>query len=597
MNKLNRFALMSAIALTGAAGFTACSSEDELANTNPTFDGESVKTQFAINIPHAQGTRMSAGVTQDGVNTFRGMTNIRLVPFDLQTTPTSASTPVQGTETLYYNAITLGDINKTDGLAENTNSKVYKDVDIAVGVNAFLFYGEAMAETVLDGLDTEQVNGVLNPSYKTDGLSEGDDLTEISFDLQDILGDGNVTSAQTALLTMLNSIAAAKGTGDKAWSAVTSTESEALYDYYQSFIGMTAGSANSIRLALQDLYNALSSERVTDVAGLKTAIQAAIVGQNNSNFTVSGTAPNQTLTYATSFAGKDYPSEFNLPDGAVQIDWQTDAFVYANDNSGNTGLNVAALENYVYPASLYYWTNTSIKTATTPQGDNYASKNDWNSVLTDLYTDTREVQATTQSVALEQTVNYGVGRLDLYAKFADGEVLDGADEAVTLPTEGFQLTGVLIGGQKSVGWNFVPTGTTEYTIYDAAVAANTNITRTLPSSPNNRTLVLETVGASSAPYETVNIALEFVNNSNEAFEGHDGIVPIGGKFYLVGKITSNAEHNKVFEQDYYTTAKVTINSLENAYNCIPDLRTPKLELGLSVDLEWQKGLEADVVID
>ena len=32
MNKLNRFALMSAIALTGAAGFTACSSEDELAN-------------------------------------------------------------------------------------------------------------------------------------------------------------------------------------------------------------------------------------------------------------------------------------------------------------------------------------------------------------------------------------------------------------------------------------------------------------------------------------------------------------------------------------------------------------------------------------
>ena len=564
MNKLNRFALMSAIALTGAAGFTACSSEDELANTNPTFDGESVKTQFAINIPHAQGTRMSAGVTQDGDNTFRGMTNIRLVPFELQSTPTSASTPVQGTETLYYNAITLGDISKTDGLAENTNSKVYKDVDIAVGVNAFLFYGEATAETELDGLDAEQVNGVLNPSYKTDGLSEGDDLTGISFDLQDILGDGNVSSAQTVLLTMLNSIAAVKGTGDKAWSAVTSTESEALHDYYQSFIGMTAGSANSIRLALQDLYNALSSERVTDVAGLKAAIQAAIVGQNYSNFTVSDTEPNKTLIYATSFAGKDYPS---------------------------------ALENYVYPASLYYWTNTSIKTATTPQGDNYAGKNDWNAVLNDLYTNTREVQATTQSVALEQTVNYGVGRLDLYAKFADGEILDAADEAVTLPTEGFQLTGILIGGQKSVGWNFVPTGTTEYTIYDAAVAANTNITRTLPSSPNNRTLVLETAGASESPYETVNIALEFVNNSNEAFEGFDGIVPIGGKFYLVGKITSNAEHNKVFEQDYYTTAKVTINSLENAYNCIPDLRTPKLELGLSVDLEWQQGLEADVVIN
>ena len=31
-------------------------------------------------------------------------------------------------------------------------------------------------------------------------------------------------------------------------------------------------------------------------------------------------------------------------------------------------------------------------------------------------------------------------------------------------------------------------------------------------------------------------------------------------------------------------------SLKSAYNVIPDLRSPKLEFGLSVNLEWKEGL-------
>lgn len=37
------FAYGAAALLIGAVSFTACSSEDELSNTNPTYDGESVK--------------------------------------------------------------------------------------------------------------------------------------------------------------------------------------------------------------------------------------------------------------------------------------------------------------------------------------------------------------------------------------------------------------------------------------------------------------------------------------------------------------------------------------------------------------------------
>ena len=58
MKKINNLAWMSAIALAGAMGFTACSSDDDtMENVNPSFDGKSVKTQIAINLPQAKLTR------------------------------------------------------------------------------------------------------------------------------------------------------------------------------------------------------------------------------------------------------------------------------------------------------------------------------------------------------------------------------------------------------------------------------------------------------------------------------------------------------------------------------------------------------------
>ena len=51
------------------------------------------------------------------------------------------------------------------------------------------------------------------------------------------------------------------------------------------------------------------------------------------------------------------------------------------------------------------------------------------------------------------------------------------------------------------------------------------------------------------------------------------------------------------QQDYVTTATVTINSLKNAYVTIPDLRSTQMKLGLFVDLTWQTGYNFDVAID
>lgn len=582
MRNSKHFALGAATLLLSTAGFTACSSEDTFSGGS--FSGESVKTQFAINVPAVgkSDARMGEDIVQ-GQNTvvFRGMSNIRLVPFKLGSNPSTATDPLTGSESLYYNAIELGAIGSSD-LTSTAKYKVYDDVELPIGVNAFLFYGEA---TDKSGDASDKTNGALVPSYSTQGLEAGKTLADVHFDLKGILVGNDYQTTQTGLLAILDGIA-----GTDGWKDATGT----LKPYYDSFTGMKAGSANNILLAVQDLYNAVKGDVLADENGLKAKIATKI----EEYFTPSGSSVPYTLTYTTTSLAT-YPAGIGLPDGAVQVAWNTDHFEYTSDvdYDGGTSMNVSGLDKYVYPASLYYWDNTSLKTSNSQQSNNYGT-NDWNTIINTLYSE-RAVTASTQSVALAKAINYAVGRLDVYAAFAAGEIYDGnpsGQQPVRIPDEGFTLTGVLIGGQKNVGWNFTPltTGGTEKTIYDAAVdagaAGTEGVTRT--SGLKNRTLVLETAGDG----EKVNFALEFTNNSSQAFYGKDGLVPADGKFYLVGQLSADGSQTKVFEKDHYTKATVTINSLKNAYNCIPDLRSPKLELGLSVDLTWVEGLSQDVTI-
>ena len=60
--------------------------------------------------------------------------------------------------------------------------------------------------------------------------------------------------------------------------------------------------------------------------------------------------------------------------------------------------------------------------------------------------------------------------------------------------------------------------------------------------------------------------------------------------------TAGRTINRVFVQDYTTTANFTIKDLKKAYVTIPDLRASQLQLGLSVDLSWQSGLTFDVAL-
>lgn len=566
---INKYFCM-AVALA-AAGMTGCS-EDE-PNVNPT-EGETVKTSFAISLPYQFGTRMSGDNVQANGN-FLGMQNIRMFPL----------TTAGADNVALSRMIALGNI-AADGLTNQT--KVYNDVQVDVNTNNFLFY--ALAGSTVPSKETAFANG-----YMTDNLSSGVvNTNDIEFKLNRIRKEANFAADGAAVLKALNDVAAASG-----WSASQDTQLKALYDLY---IKNKAGSAASVKVLLEDLNNKMTALNTGSTATVAEAVINAIT------------------TAQGDIAASTFPRNYNLPDGVAQVVWNSNAFEFVGNAGVMIGANPIDPTTICYPAGLYYMANTPIKTTDAidpvfPTFANWANgfAADWTGM---------SVTATTRGIALTNPVQYAVASLavkvkcdtstlpDNAADYADDPTTGGLTQTITVPADGFKLTGVVIGGQpETVGWDFKNlAGDHLMNIYDNAVPAD--VTAKYGSeSPINYTLVLEDLEEDAVSDKTkasvVNIALEFENTSGQSFYGQDGLVPAGAKFYLVGQLNLNAQQGvtdttgrtSVFSQDYTTTANFTISSLENAYNGIPDLRASKMKFGLAVDLTWQAGVSFDVTID
>ena len=597
MKKLSSFFLMGTVALAGLGVMSSCSSDD-LGNDSTTNPGETkaVKTQFALNIPRANGgTRMSGDNAQANKN-FLGMEDIRMYSFKGEPTASSTSTAT----------FTLANIKS--GISETASSKIYSDVSVPVGTTHFLFYAHAPQGTTTVTNADNFTKGVLNFAAGTDNATATNDISAALVGVK-----GTDDGSADKLLAVLNAVA-----GVENWSTFAKTTE--LGKLYKNFITLKAGSANSIRLALQDLYNALGGVTTGSDADAKTIannIRTAIKTDNV--FTVTEQT-NKTFAITTA---NTYPNNINLPDGAVQLSYAeaTKTFSYAG-KSDLTGIQQLDAANICFPASIYYFQSSDIA-ATAAELNNTAwpkTTSDWTSnTVAPWLKDgaagwTASVQPTTRSIAMRKNINYGVANLATTVKCGAETLADNVEfevskpneftGTVTVPTEGFPVTGLLIGGQPTkVGFNFQPSDDAfDYTIYDNNL---TNIVaKNGTASTTNYTIVLPNDKGRTATEDQnkVNVAIELTNNSGVAFRGADGIIPAGGKFYLVGQLNPDAKtiegvtNPAVFMSDYKTTMNLNITSLKSAYNTIPDLRSTKLQLGLSVDLDWQAGLQFDVEI-
>lgn len=598
MKKLSSFFLMGTVALAGLGVMSSCSSDD-LGNDSTTNPGETkaVKTQFALNIPRANGgTRMSGDNAQANKN-FRGMEDIRMYSFKGEPTASSTSTAT----------FTLANI--ASGISETASSKIYSDVSVPVGTTHFLFYAHAPQGTT----DADKfAKGVLTFTAPT---TDATATSGISAAL--VAVKGTDATSQTALLNILNGVA-----GVTNWADADATSE--LGKLYAKYTSAKAGSANSIRLTLQSLYNNLGGIVTGANTGAQIVAKAIRTKIEESFNKTTATDGYVTLAYKDGSAYSTYPNNINLPDGAVQLSFDaTNKFTYAATSS-LTGIQNLEASKICFPASIYYFQSSDLAATAKELETNQwpTTTTNWTAATAPWLKDasnladgwTASVQPTTRSIAMRQNINYGVANLATTVKCGAASLPDNKDLTVTDPSEfsgtvavpaaGFPVTGLLIGGQPTkVGFNFQPASNDAfaYTIYDKnltgivamnGVASAVNYTIVLPNDK----------GRGVAKQEKVNVAIELTNNSGVAFRGADGIIPAGGKFYLVGQLNPDAKtiegvtHPAVFMSDYKTTMNLTITSLKSAYNTIPDLRSTKLQLGLSVDLDWQAGLQFDVEI-
>ena len=555
---------------------------------------------------------MGEDVTQAQTSpVFRGIDNINLIPFAISGDAVSNSDSRVGDQNITLPNTTANSLT-TDQLTSTGNAHVYNDVSVPVTTNAFLFYGKAIDASA--GTNASSVADMFKyGTLKADGLSEAT-LSGISFTPVAIAATPNIDKGNT-IATYLTDIANATS-GGKAWSAVTADAStgqgKALADLYKNFISMTAGSSTNIQLAVQDLYTSLLglNDQTTDNQAVIAAIETAI---KNSDYVSAATDGKLTFTDAV----KGYPEDNNLPDGAAALKWDagSNKFTASTDKSVlDDGTSIAAMNSYVYPANLWYFVNTKIKTDNAERNGDYTTGNSWETILGKYANDDATVQASTRSIALKKQIQYAVGRLDTKVTLAS-TLYDHTGAVVTANTNGFPIKSILVGGQKAVDWQFqAPTAkdAAQYTIYDKEVPSG--MAATTSGSALNHTLVLET-----ADNQAVYMVVELENNTGKDFAGHNGdVIKAGANFYMVAKLDPSSQTSgevtqpgnsgtttlsRVFQQDYTTTANLKIvenngtnhdKGLGAAYNVIPDLRTPALSIGLSVDLTWQSGLTFNV---
>lgn len=322
--------------------------------------------------------------------------------------------------------------------------------------------------------------------------------------------------------------------------------------------------------------------------------------------------------------GLSYPQNINLPDGAAVLRWTeveeggTKVKKFVPQLRTTTLDDINSVSFFVYPAALYYFVESGIWTSNSKVTfDQYKGRSNWkgsgDDAVQTLFQAGGTITGSTKTVAIADPLQYAVARLQLTV-----EVDAGVENALkyngtnTIPYKNdddyyFRLTGVIVGGQRKVGYDFKPIAQSDDDVkfvYDSQVGNSYYLKKKSEYvggtvDPAN-TLVLQT-----CDNEDVNVILEFEYTGETEFKCLNGYVYPGTRFYLVGVVKAadfkdgtgdEASRGRVFTQDYTTTIEMTVKSLEKAYNVLPNIIAKNLEIGVMTTPKWKAATPQDAII-
>lgn len=507
---------------------------------------------------------------------YRGFSLSRILPFSVRGKITVNDLPldnqISSTNTEY---------RKTDIFY------LYKQCYVMAGTASFLVYGKAPR-----GERTKAENGSIVEQFPLDIAPNN-----IRFGLESIT-ERTAHPTATSLAGYMTAIATAEGNGI-AWKDAPSASLQVMFLNFIKTTEVTGGG---------DIIPGSAANVYADAQYLKTNLNALSL-TNEDDIAIRAAIIEKIDEYNTAWDG--FPASIGLPDGATVIRW--DGTEFKPQLTYTSFADINGIDRFAYPAELYYYGNSRIATSNIDdREDAYTTNTTWNDVLAEYEYTNSVVTNSTTSVAIKDPIQYGVSRLQIILKKTTYTLDDANGINVNVGTANFPLTGIIVGGQLPVGFDFSPnTSYPVYSeadvkcIYDPLVKTNGTagneyfyLSHEADATKMTNTLVLQSYNHKKVP-----VLLEFINNSNIDFKGQGGIILRGTKFYLAGEIDpadgtggdTNAT-GRVFTQDYTTTLNMKVTSLAKAYNVVPNLLSPRLELGIELVPKWTSTTPEEIVL-
>ena len=475
-----KYAMLSAIALAGGMGFTACSTDndvEEATSINPTYDAATglVKSQFVLNIASNAKTRSSATTVQAGGENFRGIDNTLLFAFKTSGKGFVDATSAGAAAANRYDLGTVAAANSLDN--EGSNSHRILELAMPTGTDALLFYGKAIKSS------TDKDEEVGKVTYSIPAST----ATGFSFALNNrVAGNSDkYEHAAQILAAIMTKIVNVSGTytvvkaNYPSWSGsdgdvLTSTwkemnpgakpggqgrtlspMEEILYKAFKTLTTygtneLRGGSAHAIHTTVKDLYSVtikvasatptspyeelakhLAQQINTQITNYFTSSETeAITGYKGVDAikTAMGASWNNDWNDVLSTELSNFPiTTFNIPEGAAQLTYTASTNTFSHKHPGTSLLDKSTTTQptaYTFPAELMYYCNSGVRTSnkekTSSEGyPNGVANWDDNSKWDSDWTGT-SVTSATRATAMTKNVNYGVAMMKTTVQIKEG---------------------------------------------------------------------------------------------------------------------------------------------------------------------------------
>lgn len=566
---------------------------------------ESMSLAFAC-IPSVSnaGTRLDNGIVQlNNAESYRAINTNDIHFVALKKNDRGVITSVANSE-----------VDKQES-ADKTNARYYhfSYCDMPQGTNGCLVYAKAEDVAQSSTMATRAFNGCLKEStYLSNYVNSTD---QIYFEPVSIYDDavvdeeGFYADAKT-LANALTDIANTTTEEGNSWSSLNEQKMKPLLANFTNNGYDLPGSAASVKKWIESLKKAATNLGSQGDGTPAEKIRQLII--------------TNAETALTTIAEMDYPQNINLPDGAAVVRWAdtADGKKFVPQLQTTTLDDINSVSRFVYPPALYYFVDSDIWTSISHVTfDSYKNKTKWKGLeendnsVQKLFLSGGTITPSTKTVAVADPLQYAVAQLQVKVKVADtvNATKMKCNGEITIPyTDNdtkhyFRLTGVIIGGQRTVGYNFKPLTNSDMDVkfvYDSQVPGGFVLKK-------NSTDVFNTLVLQSYDGEDVNVILEFEYTGGTAFKCLNGWVYPNTRFYLVGEVKLStgtpsegvAEEDKVdvsrrvFTQDRITAIQMTVSSLEKAYNVLPSIISKNLEIGVETTPQWKAATPSSIIME